>query len=271
MRTAALIAAIFVAGFAAQGADLDTALAKAAAFEYGESRDALYEIRDIINAAMGDAARLREIESRLAALLDSGATVAGKDFACRQLALIGTEASVPSLQRLLSRAETVDMALFALSRIPGRAADDALATALKSVPGKPQIAVINAIGARRDARAVPALREVGSEIRLGCPVGHVANEQTYSHRLSSSVEQPARRRPNRRNAHAAPNLLSHGIKSGQGKGLVAKGALNENPLQDSTKSGGNPMPGGCRPTGRPPWSMMEAWLRHGRPVRRTDA
>lgn len=139
-------------------AGLDSALERAATFEYGESRDSLYAVRDFIRASSGDAVLLRQIESKLAALLDSNATVASKEFACRQLALIGTESSVPSLARMLARAETLNMALYALARIPDRSAGEAILRTLETASGKTKVAVINAIGARRDPSALRALR-----------------------------------------------------------------------------------------------------------------
>jgi HEAT repeat protein len=143
-------------------ADLEPAIAKVAAFEYGESRDALYEVRDFIGGSLSDGSLLRQIESRLVTLLGSNATMGGKDFACRQLALIGTEASVPVLAGMVARPETVNMALYALTRIPGRAADEALATALTTASGPARVAVINAVGARRDTKSVPALSDLAS-------------------------------------------------------------------------------------------------------------
>ncbi|MBI4873452.1 MAG: HEAT repeat domain-containing protein [Acidobacteria bacterium] len=88
-------------------------------YEYGQSRQALTDLETQIRAALGSPEKLRVWEVRFIALLGSNATLAAKDFACRQLSLIGTEASVPALEKLLTVKETADMARYALARIRG--------------------------------------------------------------------------------------------------------------------------------------------------------
>ncbi|MCL4401909.1 MAG: HEAT repeat domain-containing protein [Acidobacteria bacterium] len=139
-------------------ADLDRALAQISAFEYGQNRDALHEVSDYIRASLKDPKALADVESRFVAMLGSKATLAGKDFACRQLSVIGTEASVPALAGMLGQTETANMALYALARIPGAKADEAIRQALPKSSGAAKVAVINALGHRRDRTSVPALK-----------------------------------------------------------------------------------------------------------------
>ncbi|MHC4765939.1 MAG: hypothetical protein ACYTF2_12595, partial [Planctomycetota bacterium] len=110
---------------AAQGPapTLEEAFARAPGYEFGQSRLALSVIADAVSDAMDNARRLVELERRLAALLeDPNATGACCDFACRQLALIGTARCVPALANLLPDEQQAHLARYALQRIPDRAA-----------------------------------------------------------------------------------------------------------------------------------------------------
>src|SRR5207244_1485934 len=100
----------------------------------------------------------REIEQKFIAFLKSDATLAGKDFICKQLSVMGSEASVPVLTTLLQDPKTADMARYALERIPGAAVDRALRDALPKSTGKTRIGIVNTLGERRDAAAVGTLR-----------------------------------------------------------------------------------------------------------------
>lgn len=96
-------------------------------------------------------------EAELLAVLRSDAGVQEKSAACRQLASIATKEAVPALAALLGDERLSHMARYALETIPDPAVDDALRDALGKVQGQPRLGVISSIGARRDAKAVPAL------------------------------------------------------------------------------------------------------------------
>lgn len=124
----------------------------------GRLREPLAEFEQFLRESLAARADLAPIEQRLLKLLESEATLAGKDVACRHLSLIGGRASVPVLSRLLLRTETSEMARYALERIP---ADDATATlrgALPKMAGKAKIGIINSLGARGDKGSVPLLK-----------------------------------------------------------------------------------------------------------------
>ncbi len=133
-------------------------LAKVKSYDWGQSRAALTEITELIKKAHGNKAELADIEKGLLSVLGSGAKRAGKQFVCRQLSIIGTDASVPVLAKMLTGEETSDMARYALERIPGPAATDALRAALPKAKGKPLVGIINSLGQRRDAKAVGNLK-----------------------------------------------------------------------------------------------------------------
>lgn len=134
-----------------------------ARYDWGGERASLYGIEIAIQEARGDAARLAEIELGLIEVLQSGAPLPGKEYACRQLAQIGTAQCVPALAAMLSDPDLLDRAIFALQAMPDPAAADALREALKAATGVARIGIVNALGERRDKEAVPALEGLASD------------------------------------------------------------------------------------------------------------
>jgi type 1 glutamine amidotransferase/HEAT repeat protein len=141
-------------------AELQELLAKVKTYDWGQSRLALTEVSETIKKAHGNKAELAKIEKALLGVLDSDAKRAGKQFVCRELSIIGTERSVPTLAKLLADAETSDMARYALERIPGSAVDEALRGALRKSKGNARIGIVNSLGQRRDKGAVRNLRRL---------------------------------------------------------------------------------------------------------------
>jgi len=137
--------------------EMEPVLAKIAAWEYNQSHEPLFQFDEFLQGKLSSPAEVRKIESRLLALLPQ-ATMAGKQYICRQLGLIGTAAAVPALAKLLATPETNDMARSALERIPGDASAGALRGALKGSAGKPAVGIINSLGQRRDTASIPALK-----------------------------------------------------------------------------------------------------------------
>jgi type 1 glutamine amidotransferase len=132
----------------AQGQTGDTLVAKVKAYDFGQSRAALTEISDAIRKAYGKPEELKKFEASLIEVLKSDAKYAGKQYACRELSIIGTEQSVPVLSGMLTNEEYSDMARYALERIPGEAADRALLGAMGKATGKAKIGIVNSLGER---------------------------------------------------------------------------------------------------------------------------
>jgi len=122
-------------------------------YKYGESRASLNQLEaNIRNAAP---AQLKNIEEQFQDVLgDAQATFFGKQFACRMLRRIGTEDSVPALEKLLADEKLSHMARFALQGIPSTKVDVVLRKALKELDGDLRIGVIGTIAQRGDTRAV---------------------------------------------------------------------------------------------------------------------
>lgn len=141
-------------------AKLAEALGKLAAYDFGGDNSPLNAISDLVTASKDQPELRKEIAGRLAGVLASGAPQGAKDYACRQLSLIGTADHVPAIAALLADEKLSHMARYALARIPGSAADDALRQALGKVKGKLLAGVINSLGERRDEKAVGDLAKL---------------------------------------------------------------------------------------------------------------
>jgi HEAT repeat protein len=142
---------------------MDELIEKIKKYDWGQSRAALVEFSDKLREAYGDKKKLSKIEDSLLDVLSSSdSTLAGKQFACRQLGIIGTKRSVPALAKMLTGEETSDMARYALERITDAAVDDALREALPKTTGKIQVGIINSLGQRHDSKSVSALGKLAS-------------------------------------------------------------------------------------------------------------
>ncbi len=100
----------------------------------------------------------QQLERQMIALLESDATAEAKQFICRQLWIIGSEACVPVLRKMLVDEQTTDMACYALKNNPAPQVNAALRDCITSVKGIAQQAIINLLGDRRDPQAVTALK-----------------------------------------------------------------------------------------------------------------
>ena len=174
---------IVSSGKRSEMAELQELLQKVKTYDWGQSRLALTEVSDIVRDAHGSEARLAEIEKALLSVLESDAKRAGKQFVCRQLSIIGTEQSVPTLAKMLADEETSDMARYALERIPGSAVDEALRGSLRQAKGNARIGIINSLGQRRDKGAVRNLsrilgrRDQEAAIAAAAALGQIADAQ----------------------------------------------------------------------------------------------
>jgi HEAT repeat protein len=80
-----------------------------------------------------------------------------KAKACQRLGELGAREAVPALSALLADEHLSVYARYGLEPIPDPSADDALRAALTKLKGNQLIGVINSMGKRRDAKAVPSL------------------------------------------------------------------------------------------------------------------
>ena len=153
-------------------------------YRYGQSEEPLAILRDYIRAYRNSPESRKICEQELLAFLQSDASLAGKSAVCRHLREIGTSASVPGLEKMLLQPETSDPARYALEKIPGAAAEEALIRGLSASQGKSRIrlGIIASLGNRRAKGAVPFLEKGLYAKQRGIPaacikaMGQIASE-----------------------------------------------------------------------------------------------
>ena len=158
----AAVACSFVAApLAAESPPHDEVWQQVLQYEYGQDLRPLLAVERLVDRAMNDAALRQQLAARLsAALEDPQTTAAARQFLCYQLQLVGDDAAVPALDRLLDDPAAADEARMALEKIPGEAALAALRSGLERTEGPVLLGVIHTLGERRDERSVESLTEL---------------------------------------------------------------------------------------------------------------
>ncbi len=133
-----------------------------ATYEFGQSREALATLKARVTRALRDPGDKRQLAADLTEFLASRATLPGKQFVCRQLAIAGSAENVPGIAALLTNPETVDMARYALEAIPGPEVDEALMDALSKTSGVAKVGIVNSLGQRKVRSAVGVLGELAN-------------------------------------------------------------------------------------------------------------
>ena len=136
---------------------VDEALTQLKTYRFGQMDDVLNTITAAALQSVNDPNQRVPLATGLGQILESNAAYDAKQFACRQLALIGTEQQVPALAALLADEEMSQMARYALARIGGAAAARALLDALRGTAGANRLGIINPLGHRRCQEAVGPL------------------------------------------------------------------------------------------------------------------
>lgn len=129
----------------------------------GDDPAVLIPIDQAVMAVHRNAAARAALEGRLAGFLGSTYASVARSFVCRELAIIGSAASVPAIAPLLLHDELSVFARQALERIPGPEADKALRDAVATSRGRTRVGIINSVAVRRDSRAVPLLVKAATD------------------------------------------------------------------------------------------------------------
>ncbi len=136
----------------------DAVFQKIRSAKVGEATGEFGAVANAAVASLGDAELRKSLEKQLVGLVgDKEASFDARQFACRQLMMMGTAACVPAVAALLPDEKLSHMARYALERMPCPEAGKALRDALAAVKDKELPGVVNSVGERRDAEAVPAL------------------------------------------------------------------------------------------------------------------
>jgi type 1 glutamine amidotransferase len=126
-------------------------------YEYGQSREKLTDLSDLLRLTSISDKLSNEIEEEFIDFLESDASLASKQYICERLSIFGSKKSIATLIEMLEDPGTVDMALFALSRIPDKEVDDELRDVLGDTEGRVKVGIITALGARKDQKAASEL------------------------------------------------------------------------------------------------------------------
>jgi HEAT repeat protein len=147
---------------------LDAILKDLANYKFDQGVGAPLGLRAYVFAHKDDPQARRETEAALLRFIQGSPAPGGLMAACRALRLIGGPDSVPVLASLVLKPETTDAARFALERIPGSEADQALLAALDKSTGAVKRGLVFSIGERGSATAVPALEKLagGKDLSL---------------------------------------------------------------------------------------------------------
>ena len=130
--------------------------------DFNQGGDAFGRIAGMVRTSANHPDESRWLAGELGALLRKNTNTFLSDFICRQLAIIGTEAEVGALSPLLTDPGTSDMARYALERIGGYQARNALRLALPKTTGRTTIGLVNSLALLHDLQAVRALAELGA-------------------------------------------------------------------------------------------------------------
>jgi HEAT repeat protein len=132
---------------------LDAAFQTLTRLELGQDLQQFHGIELAVVQSRSDATVRTDLEARLIAVLQGAATDLAKDYACRQLALVGSDASVPALAALLPNPRLSPMARYALEGLGSPAAATALRDAMDKTEGRQKVGVVISLGRLADAEA----------------------------------------------------------------------------------------------------------------------
>jgi len=136
---------------------LDFYLDEAKSYTHYENRSVFHHIDRLIVNGVNQYGMSKKIEKRLIRFLKTGASLSSKQMICFQISVHGSKSSIKPLEKLLKSPETFDIALFALERLPDKAADKALIKYLKK---SADIGVINTLGRKRSEKALSVLKSL---------------------------------------------------------------------------------------------------------------
>ena len=160
----AVVVGVGTLGLTVGAMTVEEALAALKQYDFGGSEEVVGTLRVATVGSHGNAATRSILRAGYVAVLESTAAYGAKDFACRQLALIGTQAEVPALAAMLTDDSLSHIARYALAQIGGAGADQALLAVLGQTSGKTRLGIIHTLGNRGTTAALEPLKKLlGSE------------------------------------------------------------------------------------------------------------
>ncbi len=147
---------------AAVGADesFEAKLGKIKTYKFGDAIGGLNDVENAARGSVGNPETRKAVSAALAAFLAGDATKDAKVFVSRQLAITGGPEIAGAIAPLLLNIETSNFSRYAIERIEGAEIDAVLIDALGKADAKSQVGIVNSLGARKSASAVPALSKL---------------------------------------------------------------------------------------------------------------
>lgn len=143
--------------------NLDQVLRDVATYDWGQDEGPVRQLERAMGMLGPGAAESRAAEQKLLAVLKGRPKPGAIEAITRQLAVVGSAASVAALAPLLADKQTADMARYALERIDAPEAVTALRGALQKVSDvRSKTGIIYSLGRRKDQASVPALQTLMS-------------------------------------------------------------------------------------------------------------
>lgn len=146
-------------------------------YQFGEDREALSDLHDLVTASLPSAKASAAFSTELAAFLHTPASHDARVFVCRQWARIGQAADAATVADLLADEKLAEMARYALEPVEGAEVDEALLEALDHTEGVIRIGIINSLGVRRAAMAAPTLEALAEGATAEAAAARVALEK----------------------------------------------------------------------------------------------
>ena len=133
-------------------------------YQYGEDLQPLLAVERAVYKSLASSDQRKQMAAQLVAIMaDSQATPAGRQFAAWELWVVGTEANVPALEKMLNDPVAADWAREALEMIPGEVSGAALRAALGRLKGHTLVGAINSVANRGDTKATHALARLAND------------------------------------------------------------------------------------------------------------
>jgi HEAT repeat protein len=189
-------------------ATLDDAFKQLKTLELGQPLETFGPIEQAVAAARTDDKIRSELEGRLLAVLQGDATNLAKDYACRQLAIMGSDAALPVLAELLANSRLSHMARYALEAIGGPAARKTLRDMLASTEGAQKIGIVISLGRLSDAEAVVAIASLLDGADKICEAALVALGRIGSVAAAEALRDYAGKAPQSLRDEVADALLA---------------------------------------------------------------
>jgi HEAT repeat protein len=182
LATLLLATVLLAASLPATAADLSQLIADTAKWESSQSREPLDKVEQLVRESVGKKGEQAKVEAALVKLLAPDSTFEAKRFACQQLSVIGSDASVTAIAKLLKNDETIGIACLAFGSRPSAKADKALCSALTAAKGQGGLQIISTLGERRVGKAVKSLADLAKDSDAAMAdaairaLGKIANE-----------------------------------------------------------------------------------------------